>query len=344
MAKWVECVPNFSEGQNIATIEHITAEILSAPGTRLLHVDRGVDANRTVVTFASNVDTAVEAGFRAISAAADRIDMTCHKGVHKRIGATDVFPFVPLQNTTIDDCVFLAKSLAERVWTELRIPVYLYGKAATSPTRIRVPDIRGAGYETLINRIQTDEFKPDFGGNYLPPKHGATIIGARNFLIAYNINLNTTNVALAKEIAGAVRESGKKLRAENGRFMRDGHGRILRRPGTLKACQADGWLMPMYGMAQVTMNLLSFEQTGLHHAYEAVKAEAAKHGLSTQGSEIIGVVPKSAILEAGRYYTGDGVDQDETLLIDAAVENLGLSAVSTFVPELKIIENIMKCA
>ena len=343
MISWVECVPNFSEGRERSVIERISNAIESTPDTRLLHIDPGLDANRTVITFAARPDTAVEAGFRAIATAAELIDMRRHSGAHRRIGATDVFPFVPLENTTFDMCIELAKKLASRVAEELRIPVYLYGKAAAHPNRTQIPNIRKGGYEALRQRITRPDFKPDFGDVHLPPKQGATIIGVRDFLVAYNINLGTMSVASAKSIARAVRESGVPVRDSRGRLVRNAKGEIERTPGQLKAVQADGWLMPSYGVAQVTMNLLDFHQTGLHTAFEAVKGEAEKLGIGLDGSEIIGLVPKAAILEAGKYYlerqTTDTMDEEK--LIVAAIDHLGLSAVKTFRPASKIVEMVL---
>jgi glutamate formiminotransferase/formiminotetrahydrofolate cyclodeaminase len=234
--------------------------------------------------------------------------------------------------------------LAKRVSSELGIPVYLYGKAALSPDRVRVSGIRKGGYEALIKNIESPEFKPDYGPCYLPLRHGATIMGAREFLIAYNINLDTTNVGIAKKIARVVRESGSPERDQYNRIVLDTHGKIARRPGLLKSVQADGWFMPTYHMAQVTMNLSSYQETGLHDAYETVRAEAIKHDVAVRGSEIIGLVPKAALLAAGAYYYHriSGKEKvNEALLIDTAIENLGLSVVSPFTPKQKIIENVL---
>ncbi len=340
---WVECVPNFSEGRNQRIIDQICAAIEQTPDTRLLHVDMGADANRTVVTFAASSRTAVEAGFSAIETAASLIDMRRQSGIHRRIGATDVFPFIPLKNADFDLCIALANQLGRRVWQALGIPVYLYGKAARTPNRVRIPDIRKGGYETLKNRIKLIEYKPDFGSQSLPEKSGATMVGVRDFLLAYNVNLSTNDVGVAKSIARVLRSSGQLKRDENHCIVRDENGQKIRIPGKLLACQADGWRMPSYGLAQVTMNLLDFRNTGLHTAYEAVRAEARKLGEDVVGSEVIGMVPKSAMVNAGQFYAERlGVAAlEETTLIALAIDKLGLSKTKIFSPDTKILEKVL---
>lgn len=343
MTKWVECVPNFSEGCDAVIIDRIAETIRTTKGARLLHVDPGPDANRTVITYVASPEAAVEAGFRAIAKASELIDMSRQKGVHKRLGATDVFPFIPIQNTTFEECGALAGTLASRVSNELGIPVFLYGHAATRPDRVRVPDIRKGGYEALAKKIHLPEYKPDFGAAIFSPKHGATIIGVRDFLVAYNVNLNTASVDAARTIARRLRQSGVPKRDNRGRLVKNGDGSVQRIPGRLPAVQADGWLMPTYGLAQVTMNLMDFRKTGLHTAYEAVREEALALGFNVRGSELIGLVPKEALLAAGRYFASMGSLEtpDETALIAIAVEKLGLSIIRPFVLEQRVLEVAM---
>ena len=340
MKKWVECVPNFSEGKNRDVIDDIAASISSTPDVHLLHVDSGIDVNRTVMTFVGSPKGVLEAGFKAIETASKRIDMRKHAGLHRRIGATDVFPFVPVENMTFEECILLAKQLASRVATQLHIPIYLYGLAASKSARTGIPSIRKGGYETLRKRIQTDEFKPDFGDRKISETAGATIIGVRNYLLAYNVNLLTENPRHAKDIARALRSSGRKMRNEDRSVKRDDAGHIVRIPGELTACQADGWYLPTFGVSQVTMNLLDYEKTGLHTAFEAVKNRAAKRGITVGGSELIGMVPKKALLDAGTFFLRqEGKDAfGETELIAAASRRLGLSAIAPFDPQTRIIE------
>ncbi len=339
MTRLVECVPNFSEGRDPAVIHAISDAIESVEGVHLLHVDRGFDANRTVMTFVADPESAVEAGFRAMAKASQLIDMRRHRGVHRRMGATDVFPFIPYEDVTFDECAFCAESLASRAAEELGIPIYLYGRAAHSAGRERLPDIRRGGYESLDTKLRDPKFAPDFGESVFHPTAGATVVGARDFLVAYNVNLDTEDAECARRIAREIRESGKIQRTVDGKAMRDGAGAILRVPGRLEACQADGWTIAEYKMAQVTMNLLDIEKTGLHTAFEAVKEEAEKLGVSVKGSELIGMVPRRALLLAGRHYfaTESGVG-DESQLIEIAVRELGLGVLRPFNPTERILE------
>ena len=337
----VECVPNFSEGRDPSIIEKICGAIEQTPDTQILHTDMGWDAHRTVITFVATPDRAVDAGFAAIEIATRLIDMRTQKGAHPRIGATDVFPFVPLFDTDFDRCVILASRLGRRVSNVLGIPVYLYGHAARMASRMRVPDIRKGGLEALQHRMKSAEFAPDFGPISLPLKSGATMVGVRDFLLAYNVNLSTTDVAIAKQIARVLRASGYVKRDIRRRVIRDETGQAVRIPGRLAGCQADGWFMPSFGCAQVTMNLLAYRETGLHTAYEAVKEEARRRGLDVAGSELIGMVPKQALCDAGRYYhpeSGSDSVNDDTL-IKRAIDRLGLSAITPFDPQLRILEN-----
>lgn len=339
MTRLVECVPNFSEGRDASVIRAVSDALESVEGAMLLHTDVGFDANRTVMTFAAEPEAAVEAGFRAAAKASELIDMRKHKGVHRRIGAADVFPFIPYEDMTFEDCAQLARKLASRVAEELGIPVYLYGKAANMPERARLPDIRRGGYELLDAKLQRPDFAPDFGEPVFHPTAGAAVIGVRDFLLAYNVNLNTSDVSVAKRIARKVRESGKIKRDNRGRPLKDGAGTPLRIPGRLASCQADGWFIEQYGTTQVTMNLLNMDKTGLHTAFEAVREEAESLGAEVKGSELIGMCPKRALIAAGEYFLGEAVEYaDESQIIRAAVRGLGLDSLSPFVPEERVLE------
>ena len=333
MRKAVECVPNFSEGRDANLINQIADEIRATKGAMLLDVDPGKDTNRTVMTFAGEPATVGEAAFRAIRSAAELIDMRQHQGTHPRMGATDVCPLIPVAGVSAEECVPIAKALAERVGRELRIPVYLYGYAATKLERTKLSDIRAGEYEALPEKLKDPRFKPDFGPAEFNARSGATVIGVRDFLLAYNINLNTREVAAAREIAMNIRETG--------RLARDGNGRRVRAPGKLKYCQAMGWYVPEYGCTQVTTNLHNYKVTGLHTVFEAVREEAAVIGVRVTGSELIGLAPKQAILDAGKFYlTKQSRDTNvaEETIIDAAIRSLGLNDTAPFEPTEKIIE------
>ncbi len=337
----IECVPNFSEGRNKAVIDAISTAVKSVPGVLLMDVDPGTATNRTVYTFAGAPEDVLEAAFRAIKKGAELIDMTLHKGEHARQGACDVCPFVPISNVTMAECVELAKRLGERVGKELEIPVYLYAEAATRPERKRLPDIRAGEYEALAEKLKKPEWKPDFGPAKFNPRAGATTIGAREFLIAYNVNLNTTSTRLAKEIAFAIRESGRLMRDEKGDKVIGEDGSVKRVPGIFKGVQGTGWYIPEYGRAQVTINILDTESAPLHRVYDACLDLAGKLGLRVTGSELVGMVPKKVLLDAGTYFlkkqsSSLGVSEDE--LIDIAIMSLGLRDVSPFDPKKKIIE------
>jgi glutamate formiminotransferase / formiminotetrahydrofolate cyclodeaminase len=341
MQKIVECVPNFSEGRDPSVIRQITSEIESVEGVRLLDVSPGIDTNRTVVTFAGEPDAAVEAAFRAIRKAASLIRMTGHRGAHPRMGATDVCPFIPVSGVTMEDCVECAKRLGARVGGELGIPVYLYGEAATLPDRVRLPDIRAGEYEGLAEKMKRPDFRPDFGPAEFNPVSGATAVGARDFMLAYNVNLNTTDARFAKEIAATLRESGRARRDREGRIVKDEGGNAVMAPGRLKFCQAGGWFMEAFGCAQVTMNLHRYRVTGLHTAFDAVCEEAVKLGLRVTGSELVGLAPLGAVLDAGRHYLGrqgkcTGIP--EPAVVHAAVHSLGLGETAPFKPEERIVE------
>ncbi|MCK5737852.1 glutamate formimidoyltransferase, partial [bacterium] len=308
---------------------------------RLLNVDPGADTNRTVVTFVGEPGAVVEAAFLAIQKAAEVIDMSRHSGTHPRMGATDVCPFIPISGVTDEECVELAQKLGRSVGTKLGIPIYLYGKAASRPERQNLPDIRQGEYEALPQKMADPTFKPDFGPSVFNAKSGATVIGVRDFMLAYNVNLNIRDRALAKEIALNLRESGRLKRDKQGRLVRDAEGKKVRVPGKLSRVQATGWYIDEYGYAQVTMNLHDLQQTSLHQAFESVVAEAAKLGLRVTGSELIGMTPKQSLIEAGNYYLqrqGKQIGVPEKQVIHTAILSLGLNDTMPFLPEERIIE------
>ena len=329
--KLIECVPNFSEGRNRSTIRAIVRALEGKPGHSVLNVDMGWDANRTVVTTVCTPETVVEAAVSGISEAGRLIDMRRHSGAHPRIGSTDVFPLIPLYQTTIDQCITLSRQLGERIGEELRIPVFLYGDSATRPTRRRLHGIRAGQYESLIQNIGKPGWEPDYGPAFLHPKAGAVAIGARPLLIAYNVNLDTNNLNVAKKIAAAVRETGGISE------KRDYSGG---KTGRLKACQAIGWNMPEYGFTQVSMNLTDYRLTPPHIAYETCKTLAGEQGVAVKGSELIGMIPLQAMLVAGHYYASQTAQNaaDDAALIRIAVEQMGLSSVRKFLPRKKILE------
>ena len=337
----VECVPNFSEGRDQAVIDAIADAMRSVEGVAVLDVDPGADTNRTVFTFVGPPDAAVEAAFQAMKVAVERIDMRKHTGEHARLGAVDVTPFVPVSGVTMDDCVQLAKRLGERVGNELGIPVYLYEEAATSPQRRSLPDIRAGEYEGLANKLEDPTWKPDFGPAEFKPRSGAFVIGARKFLIAYNVNLNTRDPKLANEIALNIRERGRMARDEKGKKIVGADGKPKRQPGRLQECKATGWYIEDYGQAQVSMNLTDHHVTSPHVALETVREEAQKLGLVVTGSELVGLMPREAIVEAGKFYLkrqGRSWGVPDSELIDIAIKSMGLAELTPFDPKTKIIE------
>jgi glutamate formiminotransferase/formiminotetrahydrofolate cyclodeaminase len=337
----VECVPNFSEGRDTAKIDEITAEIKGTEGVRLLDVDPGRDTNRTVVTFIGTPDEVVEAAFRAIRKAAEVIDMSTHTGAHARMGATDVCPFVPVSGVTMDDCAELARKLGGRVGDELGIPVYLYEHAAAVPERQNLANIRSGEYEGLKEKLEDPAWKPDFGPAEFNPGAGATVIGAREFLIAYNVNLNTRDTKVAREIAFSIREKGRLKRDGAGKIVRDENGKALRNPGIFKECKAVGWYMEDFGRAQVSINLTNYKVTPPHLVFDECSRIASELGARVTGSELVGLIPLEALLQAGRHYLGKlgktkGVPDSE--LVHTAVLSLGLGDLYPFEPDKKIIE------
>ncbi len=344
MDKIVECVPNFSEGRNKEVINKIAEAIESVEGAMLLDVDPGEATNRTVFTFVGDPDSVVEAAFRAIKTASELIDMRKHHGEHPRMGAADVVPFVPVSGITMEECAELAEKLGKRVGEELGIPVYLYENAARTEERRSLANIREGEYEALPKKLADPKWKPDFGPaefNEHVARTGATVIGAREFLIAYNVNLNTRDKKLAHEIALNIREKGRFKRDANGKIVRDENGNKVRVPGKLKAVRAIGWYIDEYGQAQVSINLINYKVTPLHKVFETCVEEAQKLGLRVTGSEIVGLVPKAAIVEAGRYFLekqGRSTAVSEEELIHIADLSMGLSQLYKFEPDEKIIE------
>jgi len=344
MPKLIECVPNFSEGRDQNVIRQITDAIESVDGVSLLDVDAGASTNRTVVTFVGDPDVAVEAAFRGIKKAAELIDMPKHKGAHPRMGATDVCPFIPVSNVSWEEAIECANRLGKRVGEELQIPVYLYERAAREKSRANLAAIRAGEYEGFFEKIKQPEWKPDFGPAVSSEKSGATVIGVRDFLIAYNVNLNTKSVRRANSVAFDVREQGRVKTEDgtpSGKAVLDTHGEPVRVPGMLKHVKAIGWFVKEYGVAQVSMNLTNIEETPLHAAFDACVESAAKRGLRVTGSEIVGMVPKKSLVDAGRYFLrkqqwSEGVSEEE--LIEIAVRSMGLGELKPFVPKEKVIE------
>jgi glutamate formiminotransferase/formiminotetrahydrofolate cyclodeaminase len=344
MQKLIECVPNFSEGRDQNVIRQITDAIESVDGASLLDVDPGASTNRTVVTFVGSPDAAVEAAFRAIKKAAELIDMRKHKGAHPRMGATDVCPFIPVSNVNWEEAIACTIRLAKRVGDELEIPVYLYEKAAKNKLRSNLSVIRAGEYEAFFEKIKQPDWKPDFGPAVFSEKSGATVIGVRDFLVAYNVNLNTKSVRRANSVAFDVREQGRVQTEDGtpgGKPVLDANGEPIRIPGMLKHVKAIGWFVKEYGIAQVSMNLTNIEETPVHVAFDACCESAAKRGLRVTGSEIVGMVPKKCLVDAGRYFLrkqkwSEGVSDEE--LIDTAIRSMGLSELKPFDPKEKVIE------
>lgn len=344
MPALIEAVPNFSEGRDPEIIRQIVARIAAVEGVTVLNVDPGKATNRTVVTFVGEPEAVVAGAFEGIRAAAELIDMRRHAGEHPRMGATDVCPLIPISGISMEECAEYARTLGERVGRELAIPVYLYEAAQPNPDRRNLADIRAGEYEGFARKIQDPAWRPDFGPSELPPRHGATVIGARDFLVAFNVNLNTTSTRRANAIAFDVREAGRPRRSGHpltGPIERDANGEPLTTPGSLKAVKAIGWFIEEYGVAQVSMNLVDLTVTPIHIAFDEVVAKAAARGVRVTGSELVGLVPLAAMLDAGRHYLrqqqrSTGVGDAE--LIRIAVRSMGLSELSPFDPAERIIE------
>jgi glutamate formiminotransferase/formiminotetrahydrofolate cyclodeaminase len=343
MQQLIECVPNFSEGVDLSIIQQITNEIESVEGVRLLNVDPGKATNRTVVTFVGAPAPVIEAAFRAIRKAGELIDMRNHKGAHPRMGATDVCPLIPIANISMEETVEWAKKLAERVGAELKLPVYLYEAAQAKKERNNLSVIRAGEYEGFAKKILLPEWAPDFGPAQFDAKRGATVIGARDFLVAYNINLNTTSTRRANAIAFDVREAGR-VKQENGKPVKDAQGNNVIVPGTLKSVKAIGWFIEEYGIAQISMNLTNINITPVHIAFDEVCSKATARGIRVTGSELVGLVPLKAMLDAGKYFLAKqqrsaGVSEKE--LIRIAIKSMGLDELVPFKPEERIIEYLL---
>src|SRR5437762_5214228 len=350
MQKLIECVPNFSEGRDPDIIRQITDAIASVDGVSLLDVDPGATTNRTVVTFVGSPEVAVESAFRGIQKAAELIDMRKHKGAHPRMEATDVCPIIPISKVNWKEAIACAKELGKRVGDELKIPVYLYEKAAKNPERANLAIIREGEYEGFFDKIKQADWQPDFGPDQFNAKSGATVIGAQEFVITYNVNLNTKAVRRANSVAFDVRENGRVKTLDGtptGNPMVDEKGQPIRVPGILKHVKAIGWYVEEYGIAQVSMNLTNLEETPLHAAFEACVESASKRGLRVTGSEIVGMLPKKCLVDAGRYFLrkqkwSEGASEEE--LIEVAIRSMGLSELKPFDPKEKIIELKMDSA
>lgn len=345
MTKIIECVPNFSEGRDMSVIDKITAEIKKVSGVRLLDVDPGYDTNRTVVTFVGEPEAVKQAAFAAVKKSHELIDMRHHKGAHPRFGACDVCPVIPVSGVTMDECVEIAHELGKRLGEELDYPVYFYEYAATSPERRNLATVRSGEYEGLEAKLKDPKWKPDFGPAEFRPTKGATAVSARDFLIAYNINLNTTNAKKANAIALRLREQGYPEKDADGNPKLDANGKKIMHPGMFKNCKAIGWYVDDFKRAQISINLTNYHVTNMYHVFDAASKLAEEKGLRVTGSEIVGVLPKEALIEAGIHYLekqGTCAGQSEAELIKIAEQSLGLSDVVKFKPEEKVIEYMVK--
>ena len=351
--KLIECVPNFSEGKDLAKVKAITDAIESVDGITLLDIDPGADTNRTVVTFVGNPDAVGEAAYLGIKTAAEVIDMSKHKGAHPRMGATDVCPFIPISNVSNEECIDLSKEIGQRVGKELSIPVYLYEHSAQTPERKSLPDIREGEYEGLAEKLKGIKWKPDFGPAKFNTAAGATVMGMRDFLIAYNINLNTKDHRLATDIAFELRESGRSKRKPDpdspnlldGEIIRNSDGSPVKVPGMFKEVKCVGWYIDTFKRAQISINFNNYKVSSIHDVYDAACKLADERGIRVTGSELVGLIPLEAILMAGRHYLAKqrrtvGVPEED--IIQAAVQSLGLNDVTPFIAEEKIIEYAVK--
>ena len=345
--KIIECVPNFSEGRDMGIIRQITDAIESVEGVKLLDVDPGKDTNRTVVTFVGNPEAVSEAAFLSVKKASEVIDMSKHHGAHPRMGATDVCPFVPVSGITMEETVSVAHKVAERIGNELDIPVYCYENAARKPERRNLANCRSGEYEGLRKKLADPEWKPDFGPSVFNERAGATAVGARDFLVAFNVNLNTTSTRRANAIAYDVREKGRPEREGDkvtGKIVKDENDEKVMIPGSLKSVKAIGWYIEEYGIAQISMNLTNISVTPVHIAFDEVCRKADARGVRVTGSELVGLIPLKSLLDAGRYFLArqqlsSGVSDDE--LIKIAIRSMGLNDIHQFKPEEKIIEFVM---
>ena len=348
MEQLIECVPNFSEGLDLSIIKQITDECEKVDGIKLLNVDPGKTTNRTVVTFVGNPQAVIDAAFNAIKKAGELIDMSKHKGEHPRMGATDVCPLIPIKNISLQQTAIYAQKLAKRVGEELNLPIYLYEEAQTNKKRSNLSEIRAGEYEGYFKKILLPEWKPDFGPQIFDEKRGATVIGARDFLVAYNINLNTTSTRRANSIAFDVREAGRVLRDGDpitGKVILNADGSPKSIPGSLKSVKAIGWFIQEYGVCQISMNLTNINITPIHIAFDEVVKKASERGIRVTGSELIGLIPLKGMLDAGKYFLNKqkrSVGVSESELIKIAVKSMGLDELAPFNPEERIIEYVLK--
>ena len=351
MERIIECVPNFSEGRNMEVINSIVGAIERSGGVKVLDVDPGEATNRTVITFVGSPESVVEAAFQGVKCAGELIDMRHHHGAHPRSGATDVLPLIPISGITLEECAELARKLAERIYDELEIPCYCYEAAARKPERKNLAVCRAGEYEALPEKMGDPERMPDFGpGCYTEraAQAGATNVGARDFLIAVNYNLNTTSTRRANSIAFDVREKGRPKREGNpitGKVVKDENGKTVMIPGTLKGCKAIGWFIDEYGIAQVSMNITDINMTPLHVAFDEVCRAAQARGIRVTGTEIVGLVPKRTLIEAGRYFLekqqrSTGISEEEIMKI--AVKSMGLDDLKPFNPKEKVVEFLIE--
>jgi len=348
MNKLIECVPNFSEGRDKNVIDQITSEIENVEGVKLLDVEPGKATNRTVVTFVGSPGEVVEAAFRAVKRASELIDMSKHKGEHPRMGATDVCPLVPVSNISMEETIEYSYKLAERIGKELNIPVFCYENSATKPERKNLANIRSGEYEAMASKLKDPEWKPDYGPGEFNPKSGTTAVGARDFLVAYNVNLNTTSTRRANAITFDIREKGRVKREGHpltGPIVKDENGDPVYIPGTLKEVKGIGWYIEEYGIAQISLNLTNISATSIHEAFDEAYKKADARGVRVTGSEIVGLVPLKAMLDAGKYFLRKqkrslGVSESE--LIKIAVKSMGLDELKPFNPKEKIIEYMIE--
>jgi glutamate formiminotransferase/formiminotetrahydrofolate cyclodeaminase len=334
--KYIGCVPNFSEGKNEDTFELMKESLTGIPNVKILRMEPDAKYNRIIITLVGDENGIFQSAVALSVTAASEIDMRRHKGIHPRIGAIDVVPFVPIKNVSMAECVTLSEVFAERISTELDLPVYLYEKSARKPLRQNITNIRSGGYEGLEAKLQDPEWYPDYGKNQFNPKLGALITGARCFLISYNVNLKVQDIAYAKEIAEVLRESGKPKRDSSGSIIKV-DGVVLREPGRLKCVNAIGTSLDQNRLTSVALNLTNFSVTGLHTVYEEVKKEADRLGIEVCGSTINGVIPLDALLDAGRYYSRNTVSDEESLL-KIAIEKLALEHLNPFIANERIID------
>src|SRR5690349_12257778 len=345
--KIVECVPNISEGRRPEIYHAVADAAASVQGVTLLNVDPGADTNRTVITFVGPPDAVLEAAFRLVKKGIELIDMSSHRGAHPRIGAVDVVPFIPVANVTMDECAELARKLGDRVGRELAVPVFLYEHAASAPHRRNLADIREGEYEGCARKLMDPLWQPDFGPCEFVPRSGAIVIGARKFLVAYNVNLNTLDKRLANRVAFDIRERGRMKRDENDNPILDDKGEAVWEPGLLKSVKAVGWVIPEFGCAQVSINLTDLDITPLHVVFDTCVERAHERGLRVTGSEIVGLVPLSVLLDAGRHALakmGRPTGVPQASLVHTAIRTLGLSEVKVFDPKERVIEYRLELA